>query len=1138
MNAKNLLVTLFALVTTISNAQINPFVYYTFEGVATGQQWNSWTGTTPECTASCIPCPITPPGTLPNTSLIGEVGHYALLTTSNGQLRNNSVILNNINGYSFETLIRFDQGTGIQRRATLFSLTTSAGTYLNFYFDFDLTGGGSSIEFITDLDGNNGQQADNFSIELNGIDRKSMQYYMDNDWHHIAFSYNPITGEKKVWVDGVCPVEFTSFAINIGAITSSPPCTLFVNAAASNDRIVGGIDEIAYYDNVISNEEIAQHYLDFSGIHSHYTYQLTEPPSYNISLSSDVDPNEFPFGHAIGGGELSSANVSHSAIEQLHSYSLPRFKPGNLLHKNMNLVRSKLIGDNSSTILATKLQTSLDVQIELASNWNYYFNLAENISVEWNEINQSNTHPNKWMSWVDQNYIGLAQNFQYAAFTNRRQIRPSDYYPVGSSPYPTNFRNSLLRYNGFDGAPFNYPKQDVYFVNNNNFSFCNLNGTEIADQNNGVKFWVPSSIIANYVDDGNTTKLYLNPVLNRLNSIGKKLSFIAENNEASPTYNIDDDTDVDFIPEVFEDKPMEVACSTSVGHVCSTLEWKQYIGDRKIFVDNDSYRNVIINGDPLLNECNFLNYAVDGGPVDRYYWPKLRETQLFNTSGTNGIFKNAYSTMDFYPITPSRWKVQNVNLTVNDIGQVPRGWRWVARSRNVEISAGDKLMAPYVGAGWYPDEERNFRPGQWLGLMKCLGLTGVDFYHAYYDYGSGEPKGYIWQVAPPSYAQAILSRIDHIIVYGNVLPGDVYATPGTPSQGRAFAFNTGNPLHLVVVRQDSDLVAAAPIAKYAISGSIQKIINMIGDAPLEQNVKIDLKAGVGTPDFLQFNIRRQGNTYVLDRTRANSNDYAFYQLDKWHQWEHPERWSKDFDFEAEAFDNPTQTLENSIHTENASHSAITDGDYRNYTSYVSSSVNIYDYNFQPRVNAPFYLFIRARRNGGTATVSSININLYNTTTSSGFALKTIGCIDNGEWLWYMIDNVSGTGINYNLIANNNYRLSIQDLNNNVLIDRIYLGLTNAAPDNGIAVSSSLCPGPIQFNASVTPITCYGSLSGSITINANGGSGWYDFNVDGGSWITGVNASYTSPNLSAGTHTLQVRDQNNTTSVSQIFLATI
>ena len=59
---------------------------------------------------------------------------------------------------------------------------------------------------------------------------------------------------------------------------------------------------------------------------------------------------------------------------------------------------------------------------------------------------------------------------------------------------------------------------------------------------------------------------------------------------------------------------------------------------------------------------------------------------------------------------PSNWKTW----------QGPwHGLKWIVEARYHEIQDGDKLFSPYVAAGWDENPERDVRPGQWLGLLKC-----------------------------------------------------------------------------------------------------------------------------------------------------------------------------------------------------------------------------------------------------------------------------------------------------------------------------------------------------------------------------------------------------------------------------------
>jgi hypothetical protein len=112
------------------------------------------------------------------------------------------------------------------------------------------------------------------------------------------------------------------------------------------------------------------------------------------------------------------------------------------------------------------------------------------------------------------------------------------------------------------------------------------------------------------------------------------------------------------------------------------------------------------------------------------------------------------------------------------------------------------------------------------------------------------------------------------------------------------------------------------------------------------------KFKLGT-DSLNIEFRRQGSVYIYDATVPSAK--AFYQLDSWHQYEHPERWSKDFQFEAEIFDNNNTIAK--IKTEVPSGTAP--GDYRSYTSFVSftTTPTAVEYNFTPRSSQNYYVWV-------------------------------------------------------------------------------------------------------------------------------------------------------------------------------------
>lgn len=74
------------------------------------------------------------------------------------------------------------------------------------------------------------------------------------------------------------------------------------------------------------------------------------------------------------------------------------------------------------------------------------------------------------------------------------------------------------------------------------------------------------------------------------------------------------------------------------------------------------------------------------------------------------------------------------------------------------------------------------------------------------------------------------------------------------------------------------------------------------------------------------------------------------------------------------------------------------------------------------------------------------------------------------------------------------------------------------------------PGPTISSVPVVDALCNGSLDGSITVNANGGTGILSFSIDNG---TTNQSSNTFNNLAAGTYDIMAQYANGCTSVSQV-----
>jgi hypothetical protein len=73
-----------------------------------------------------------------------------------------------------------------------------------------------------------------------------------------------------------------------------------------------------------------------------------------------------------------------------------------------------------------------------------------------------------------------------------------------------------------------------------------------------------------------------------------------------------------------------------------------------------------------------------------------------------------------YPVHPEWW--------LSGAGAW-HGFSWIEMVRPSEIADGDDLFSPFVAAGWSIATENNFRPAQWLGMLKILGVWGAEFFY-------------------------------------------------------------------------------------------------------------------------------------------------------------------------------------------------------------------------------------------------------------------------------------------------------------------------------------------------------------------------------------------------------------------------
>ncbi len=469
-----------------------------------------------------------------------------------------------------------------------------------------------------------------------------------------------------------------------------------------------------------------------------------------------------------------------------------------------------------------------------------------------------------------------------------------------------------------------------------------------------LKFNFPDSLIR---VDGEVQKFYLSKILTCLK---RPINRINENGEEPPGTSL---VNIPNDPDMIKMKDgMKID------------SWQDFIATRKLQMRN-VFSSTFMKGLPELQNTLFTFYTVEGGPIDRFKWSIMKKCM----TPINGIY---YSTPDFYVRWPKNWK---------DWTGAWHGWRWIETGRKTEIADGDYLFSPFVSAGWSNTNTDNITPGQWLGLLKCLSVAGAEFYYVgYFNLKApfNNPSDYIWQAAMPAYAQAITSRFEDVLKEGNVLFDE--------NKQPIISYPTDDKHVLITARKQNGK------EKYVICGTYQPFSNDSDEIPEKTNVSVSING-----HSLSFEIRRQGSVYIYEKTPDNRT--IFYQLDKWHENKHPERWSKDFNFEAELADSGIGSGD--INTT----ATGKEGDYTNFISYVHLDKNkecIYHFGDRVPENSDHFLWIYYEGNG----ILSVKMN----TDSHNKIFQRAGVSKTQNWKWMKIALPN----TYNFEGTNTLRLSI------------------------------------------------------------------------------------------------------------------
>jgi len=880
------------------------------------------------------------------------------------------------------------------------------------------------------------------SIQMDGVDRKSWRYLMDGGWHHIALTYDSASGKKCIYIDGFCPTGFEKTVVK--SKVSGTNARISINpSVTSYQKLYAAVDEMAFYNIALTPDRVYKNYTEaFAG--SPYSNGGTTPPIAS-PVTAPIDTLEFPIGHIQG--STSSLAVDDSMVAQLKQFPLPRYKTGHIFPRISNWIALDYASGQLQRPAPTVYQQTKigqDLQEQIVTKFNYYHSYVINIgrtgefgdTMKFNGafIKQGNANPS-WPSQIQTYWQQLNPRnagFQSTSnYADNKRCPPNHYLRTGTTP------------------PY-------FFID---ASGNNITGTTTTDTSRRVLS--PISPLDSIRQDGLTQKYNIQQLLSK---ITKPINFVSENAENLNYWN---DAALQNDPAVVLDK------------VASGLDWPTYKA-AKLRLFTETYKNewMSLPGFANTSYVQYTLFGMDGtnGTQSSFpIWAQMRYLQDYKASTTASKIR---PTFDMYARWPSNWRY----------GTGPwKGWgNWV-QGRNTELANGDTLAMPFISAGWNTNEEGNMRPAQMLGLLKCMANTGAESFHeGYFNDASSyqspnpppsDPKGYAWQFMMAPYTQAITSWYQSIFYNSKILDGDVIENYGNTSV-KSFNFYSGCKDIIVTARQSN-----ANTNQYILATTIQNFSNQKGNTPLIADAKISL-----TGSTVQFKTRRQGSVYFFEK-----NTNTFFQLDGWHEYTHPQRWSKDFVFEGELSERTPQfkTYDNTGH------------DYRNsYTvAHWSGSVDSLVYTFENRNDTTLYFWVRAR----VKTVGdTVNLRVW----MDGLTVDTIKNITDTTWYYYRLDQGASVISYVHLLKNVTHRLRLLASNNDIEIDRIVL-----TPDNGdlFIEKTTVCAFTPAVTASGPTTFCQG---GSVSLSATSGSFY--------SWSTGA-ATQAITVSSSGTYTVTVTD---------------
>ena len=710
---------LLILISSFAHSQVAPVLYYDFD------QTN----------------PLSPrvgTGNLSTTGAYainaGDVGNALDLSNKMGATYSNMVggTVTPVSGYTIQMLFKPGHYFLYGRNNNLFGHGN-----MSAYFQIPY---GNSLNFTMSFISTVNNVSHNQVLNLTGINRASLSWVLDSAWHHLAFTVNPASGAKQIYIDGLKVSEATGAT---GSITAASDQRLYLNTTTNYTQYSGHLDEIAIYTSVLTPSQIYQNYQDFIAGDHYTTANASSVPS-SPQLTATLDTLDFPYGYVLG--STNSKNCSNSALTQLEQMKYPRFMRTHGLAPMINWGAPNYFGGLFQTDIANPVETSGDLQVNLVTKFKYSLLIADNATVTSTSAYADTTKfQGKWCAIAKRN-----------------------------PTWHTSIITLWSQNNGYLKSQLNPPN---YYLRNSSGQYMDLLGNVSAS-----KFTAPTAPPT--------------PLINT-DAVGTKTRILSIIAAASPS-TIDFLSENDEILKLISTSTLLKDPAVVADYALSGQpNYREYLASKwATMVKN--YRDTLLTILPGVPYIQYQMGAWDSTNGRNYYqinWLKYKTGQ----SNFNG---RKYSTSDMYTRYPNNWRTWSsawhglqpmIESRYTEIQQgdkvcapfISPGWN-INEESNMRPGRWLGLIKAlhFCGVNFYH--------------------TGFFNDALSYSTSSPppHPKGYAWQFAIPSYAQGIASRADTLCMLGNYI-SDTYAENTKTSIIDGLSLWSGDPRVFTICKKDS-----------------------------------------------------------------------------------------------------------------------------------------------------------------------------------------------------------------------------------------------------------------------------------------------------------------------------------------------